>query len=262
MKALPLLAVVLQILLVAAAAADSQTNKDTQGRNPPRQPPQGFLYGLGISFNDEIYKGFSSDTNVIPIIGYMGERWQIFGPFISYHFYKTKKLTLSLKASPRFDDFDEDDSEFFRGMEDRKLSMDGGVGLSLEEGAWTFALSAAHDLLDRSDGYEVDAGINHKLRFGPVFFDTGLHIKYQDSDMVDYYYGVRTNEATPERPFYKGEKAINPSISFGVSTPILLGGMTRLNFEYTWFDNAITDSPLTEDDASLGILMSYSRFFK
>jgi len=39
------------------------------------------------------------------------------------------------------------------------------------------------------------------------------------------------------------------------------GGLTRISVENTWFDSAISDSPLTDADSSLGIYIAFSKFF-
>ena len=54
---------------------------------------------------------------------------------------------------------------------------------------------------------------------------------------------------------------MNKSLGLSIATPILLGGYTRLNIEYTWYDKNITNSPLVEKETSLSLLLIFTKNF-
>jgi outer membrane protein len=117
------------------------------------------------------------------------------------------------------------------------------------------------DVLGRSNGFEAKANIARVFRKGPLFFEPSLSLSYLDNKHVNYYYGVKADETNPLTYTYTGDSALNTSLGFSVSTPILLGGFTQLALNYTWYDSAITNSPLVEDDTNLNIRLLFSKFF-
>ncbi len=223
--------------------------------------PQGLTYGIGLAVKREIYKGYDQRFIPLPLVGYRGEKLSIVGPFISYQVYQNSNWRLSALISPRFEGFDESDSDYFKGMEDREFSMDAGLAINYKRESWTFSSRFRADALSRSNGIETNFKIGKQYRYGPVAIEPNIELTYLDDNNVDYYYGVRASEATAERAFYQAESALNKSLGLTISSP-LWGGFIRGNINNTWYDTSITDSPLTERDTSLGIMISYSSFFK
>ena len=142
-----------------------------------------------------------------------------------------------------------------------KISMDLGLGYEHARNDWKFELSSLHDVLDRSNGTEVSAGLSRVFRRGQLYIEPSIGFSYLDSRHVDYYYGVRASEATSFRPRFEGDDAVNANLGIAVTTPAFFNGLTRFGFKHTWFDSDISDSPLTDEDASLSFFFAYSRFF-
>lgn len=223
--------------------------------------PQGFTYGVGLAIKREIYKGYEQRVVPLPLIGYQGENLSVYGPFISYKLYQQKQFKVSALVAPRFEGFDESDSSYFKGMQERKFSMDAGLGIDYKPQGWHLSAKLRADVLSRSNGYEANVKVAKSYRYGPVSFGPNIGLTYLDSNNVDYYYGVRASEATSERTFYQGSSALNKSLGFAVSSPFY-GGFLRAAVNNTWYHNSITDSPLTERETSLGFMLTYSRFFQ
>jgi outer membrane protein len=221
----------------------------------------GFIYGLGLSTSKEIYKGYNRRNIILPIIGYRGEKLNVYGPFVSYNVAKVADLDVLVQVSPRFQGFDEDDSYIFSGMVDRKISMDAGIGLKYQKNNWKIGLSSMFDVLNRSNGMELTSTIAHTFRFGPVFVEPSVVFSYLDSKHVDYYYGVGQDETNANRIEYIGQSGMNSGLGLSISTPILLGGFTQFSLQHTWFSSEITDSPLVEKHSNLSIRLLYSRKF-
>ena len=221
----------------------------------------GFLYGFGLSTNKEIYKDYDRRNLLLPIIGYKGEKFNVYGPFVSYEVEKISGIKILVQAAPRFQGFDDDDSYIFDGMADRKFSMDAGIGLHYKKDDWKITFSSMFDVLARSNGMELTSSIGNIFRFGPIFIEPKITFSYLDSNHVDYYYGVGIDEINVNRTAYVGQSALNTSIGLSISTPIFLGGYTQININHTWFDSVITDSPLVEDHSTLIIRILYTRKF-
>mgnify|MGYP001551120900 CR=1 FL=1 len=234
---------------------------DSRGEARERIEPEGFLYGIGLAVDREIYKDYERRVILLPVLGYRGEKLTVFGPFVRYEVLKSGAVEFSIQASPRFDGFDESDSDTFEGMDERKFSMDLGFGFEYARDDLKFELSSLHDVLGRSNGTELSAGISKVFRSGSLFIEPGIGFSYLDSRHVDYYYGVSASEVTSFRPGFEGDDAVNTNITFAVTTPALFNGLTRFGFEHTWYDPDISDSPLTDEDTSLSFFFAYSRFF-
>jgi outer membrane protein len=236
-------------------------SQDTIAAGKEREKTEGFLYGLGINVNKEIYKGYNTRTMPLPLVGYKGENLSVFGPFISYKLKDVNDFQVSAKLSPRFQGFDESDSTIFTGMQRRKSSLDAGMSVDYQNNDWKIGLTSMFDILNRSNGFEIKSSFGHIFRYGPVFFEPSISFSYLDKNHVDYYYGVSNNEVNQNRIAYIGDSALNKNLGLSIATPILFGGFTRLSIEYTWFDKNITDSPLVEDDTSVNLLLLFTKNF-
>lgn len=242
-------------------APSQKESTDERGDNRAQLEPKGFLYGFGLGVSGEIYQGYDRRVIPLPIIGYRGDDFEVLGPFVSYNAYSVNDFDFKLKLAPRFQGYDEGDSDIFAGMEERDFSMDAGLGLGYERDNWKVDLSAMFDVLSKSKGQEISLQVGKVLRYGPVFFEPNVQVSFLDDKHVDYYYGVASNEANESRNAFQGKSATNYSLGFSVSTPILFDGFTMLAIDYTWYDDAITDSPLVDQDTNLNLRILYSSFF-
>tara|TARA_B110000908_G_scaffold171452_1_gene234262 strand:- start:1891 stop:2655 length:765 start_codon:yes stop_codon:yes gene_type:complete len=234
---------------------------ENRGEARERIEPKGFLYGLGIAINQEIYKGYNYSVIPLPVIGYRGDNFRVIGPFVSYDVYQLSDFEITLQASPRFQSFDQSDSYIFENMDERKFSMDAGLGLSYEKDDWKIGVSAMFDVLNRSNGYEAKANISRVFRQGPLFFEPSLSINYLNTNHVDYYYGVNVNEINQYTAPYEGKSAVNTTLGFSIATPIFLKGFTRLSIDYTWYGDTISNSPLIEDHTNISARFLFSKYF-
>lgn len=248
------------IILASCCSAALLLSTAAQAQQSQQQPPQGFLYGVGIGVNQEIYRGYKRRTIPLPLVGYRGEKLSVYGPFVSYQLLQQGNVSVSAKLAPRFAGFDESDSSVFAGMAKRKSSLDGGIGVQLRQQNWLVEAETLVDLLGNSKGQESKLAVGYSWRFGPVQLEPKVGISYSDSKLVDYYYGVRLNEATATRMAYRASSAFNYNAGFSLSNP-LFGGITRLGIEHHWYDSSISDSPLTDRDTGLSAFLSWSKFF-
>ncbi len=240
------------LLLSSAAFAQQPQNA---------QQPQGWMWGFGVAASQDVYTDFDNRIVPIPIIGYTGEKLRVYGPFVGYQLFQQDGFTLDAQLVPVFAGYEEDDSAVFTGMEDRDFSYAAGIGLNYNTGGWVYSLSTNADILGKFDGYQASARIGKQFRIDQYMIEPSIGVNYQDSNYVDYYYGVRPEEATAFRSAYNGDGALNTEIRIAVSTRQFFKGMTRLELGATFFDDSISDSPLTDDDTSLNAMLVYTRFF-
>jgi outer membrane protein len=105
-----------------------------------------------------------------------------------------------------------------------------------------------HDILGVSDGSGATISISHRFPISEKFsLSPFLGTEWQSKRLVNYYYGVRPEEATASRPEYHGRDSIN--LYAGVF------GAYRLTSTWTAFgsvslkrlDDGIADSPIVLD---------------
>lgn len=225
------------------------------------QQPQGWMWGFGVSASQDVYAGFGNRIVPIPIIGYAGEKLRVYGPFVSYQMFQREGFTIDAQLVPVFAGYEESDSFIFEGMEDRDFSFAAGISATYNTQSWTYSLSTNADMLGKYDGFQATARIGKQFRVNGFLIEPSVGLSFQDSNYVDYYYGVRPEEATVLRGLYEGSSATNTELRVAVSTGKFLGGMTRVDVGATFFDSSISDSPLTDDDTALSATLIYSRMF-
>ena len=251
--------VIVQLWLGAALVATVAASE--QGENRARLEPTGLFYGGALGIRREVYADYDRRVVPLPVIGYRGEKLLVFGPFVSYEVARAGATGFDLRLSPRFQGFDDSDSDIFDGMEEREFSMDAGFGLTWARDDWKLELAGLYDALDRSNGREFSANLGRAYRAGSLLIEPAIGVSYLDRRHVDYYYGVDQDEATASRPAYRGDSALNTTLELTLVTPAYFGGLTRFGIENTWYDSAIDDSPLTDTDSSLSVYIAFSKFF-
>jgi len=166
---------------------------------------------------------------------------------------------------PRLSGYDEDDSSLLDGMDDRDWSIDGGIGINWFTGVGLFALTCVTDLFGRHDGQELDFSYTILFERAGFTFIPSAGVRYKSDNLVDYYYGVESDESRFDtritRPAYEGNDAVDPYLRLVVRRKIterwsLLGAL-----QYEWLDSEISDSPIVDDSyetsCMLGVLYSW-----
>lgn len=245
-------------LLLAANISFSQDNPAEVSQRPAF--PQGFIYGAGVASQQQIYKGFDQRTIAIPLLGYVGEKWNVFGPFISYSLVKEENWNFDLNLSPRFNGFDEDDSDFFQGMDKRKDSLDAGFTAKYKKNQWSYQFEALTDVLSNSKGTDLEFNVSRKFKANFFTIEPAVSLNQFDGNLTDYYYGVRQDEVLESRSFYEAKSTLNKSLKLSISHPIPIG-LVRLDIDNTWFGSGIADSPLVDDDKAFGARLFFIGFF-
>lgn len=247
------------LLLLLTNITYADENKASE---PQSKPPefQGFIWGAGIAYQQQIYKGFDQRTIAIPLLGYVGEKLNVFGPFVSYTLFDNNSWGFDVNLSPRFTGYEEDDSDFFGGMDERKDSLDAGFSLKYNPSTWSFQFKALTDVLSKSDGSELEISMAKKYRKNSFTIEPSVSINYLDKNMIDYYYGVRQEESLATRSFYEGSASQTQSLKLSISTPLPVG-LIRMDLNSTWYGSGITESPLVDSDQSFGARIFFITLF-
>lgn len=177
--------------------------------------------GLGVNLKQKAYSGMGTSTTVIPLLSYENRWVRVAGPVLDLKLPAQGPLVMALRARYAFEDgYEPDDAPVLNGMAERKSSVWLGAhvlwrGSLADLGAEWLADASGH-----SKGQRLRLSAERTWRMGSVGMTPRLAVQWNDRKTVDYYYGVRANEALPGRPAY----------SAGAATHVELG----LRSTYTW----------------------------
>ncbi|MCL5281869.1 MAG: MipA/OmpV family protein, partial [Planctomycetes bacterium] len=78
-------------------------------------------------------------------------------------------------------------------------------------------------------------------------------VRWKSEKLVDYYYGVRPNEARPERPAYEGKQAFDPFLRLVIRHGLTKHWSLFTDAQYEWLAREIADSPIVSKDHQLSL---------
>jgi outer membrane protein len=219
-------------------------------------------FGIGlavISQNAGYVTG--AESNVVPALIINYGNFSLLGPEARYNLYQSGDVKIELTGSLRLDSYTAEDDDFFIGMEDRKLTIDLGFNLEYDLGPVDVAFSMAADALGRHEGHQASLTFGHNFNFESARLTPFIGVEYQSDNLVDYYYGVRQDEATINRAFYQADAATQAVI--GLRGMWWSGPHHRVVFRlaYNGLDDSIKDSPLVDGNHSYEFIMGYAYVF-
>lgn len=210
--------------------------------------------GIGFTQSQSPYRSVTSNPNVIPAyINYEGDKGYFRGVEGGVHLFsigeRGKKLTISALAAFRLEGYKSSDSYYLQGMKKREWSIDMGARTSFQLGYNRFTARMVGDTLGRHKGYSAGVGyariipITKKLMLIP-----SSHVTWQNSKLLDYYYGVKNNEVTQNREAYEAKSGVQLRASFLANYAINPNTSLMLVATARRLPNSVTDSPLVARD--------------
>jgi outer membrane protein len=212
-----------------------------------------FHVGGGGFVQTSPYAGVDTRVYPAPVVAYEGKRLYVRSAIVGYRLISENGLMIGPLVQPRIEGFQEDDSPFLSGMRDRNWSVDGGVNIEAATPIGLLGVSVVSDLLGRNRGQEVE------FRYLIMFPVLGFHlipsggVKWKSEKLVDYYYGVRPNEARPDRPAYEGEQAFDPFLRLVIRRKLTKHWSLFSDAHYEWLASEITNSPIVSKDHQLSL---------
>jgi outer membrane protein len=156
-------------------------------------------------------------------------------------------------VEPRVQGYSADDSRFLRGMHSRHWSIDGGVNIEAITRIGVLGMTIASDLLGRNRGQEVEFRYLIMLpAFGFHFIPSG-GVRWKSANLVDYYYGVKPDEARPGRPAFEGEQAFDPFLRLVVRRKLTKHWSLFSDARFEWLASEITDSPIVDKNYEMSV---------
>ena len=209
------------------------------------------------------YRGTDDiDLKVIPALSYTGERLQIYGPRIQYGFGTTGTLKFAGILNYRFGAYEEDDSTYLSGMEDREDTLMGGLSIQKTfPSQFRLSLNYSHDLFDRIGGGLASTSLSKGIRWRDYRLRPLLGLNWMSKNLSQHDYAVPETQASETRLAYDLDDTLNPFIGFNFIHEFGNNYLFLLNARLEFLDSAITDSPLINDDYHLNLFSTLNYQF-
>jgi len=223
------------------------------------------MLGLGVATITRPYVGVDAETIPTPIIFWKYENFIVEGTKVGYIIAQGDHGgSLDVFIAPRFMGYESDDDPFLNGMRDRDYSLDAGFQVKVNcpyvDDAY-FGLSLSTDILSKHDGQEISLFAAKKFRHKYYMIKPKFGLRWQSSNMIDYYYGVEGLEARTGRTAYGADATVNCffSVDFGVGLSESLRLIGQCGIEA--LGNEIQDSPLVDENYILSFVLGIAKEF-
>lgn len=245
------------VLLLLAGGCLSSVYADTPAAsdpNTPQAPERSAELGFGIAYRSPIYRGVDADYLPIPLVFYKKGAFFVRGTQVGYQFYRNGGLTLEALGEWVWRGYDDDDSRHLRGMDDRDPTILGGAAASYYDGWGVTRVDVATDLLGKSNGQELTFSYGKQFVQDKWTLTPLAGVRWESSDMADYYFGVDADEVTPTRPQYSAGESWTPFVSLATRCRINEKWSSMIMVRYDWLDDEISDSPIVNKDYQIKLI--------
>jgi len=239
----------------AAATSDPMT-----GVLAPGDAGMGFAVRLAPS----PYRGETRNSDLVPLISYDSR----------YFYLESYRAGLKLErdgwrselfVARRFEGFASNlTPESMTGMEKRAIGSDVGVAV---QRAWGDGAAYAELRTDGSGssegselrlGYRYEGWWNGRFRWRPY-----ATLYFRDAKLNDYYYGVRPEEATAERPAYTPGAGVNAELGVQATYRLtehwqLLGGVSVMQIASGIRGSPVVDTRSIVPTATVGLVYGFT----
>lgn len=246
----------LQLCAGALALALFATAAHADG---PSQEGQAATWSLGLGVGSETspYRGVDTETKVLPVLAFENAHVRLFGPTLDVKLPSTGAVSWALRARYSDQGYKASDAAELAGMTERK----GGLWLGARadwhlpwgrlSGEWL------GDANDRSGGQQFKLEASQRFSIGSVSIKPHIALAWQDSAMVDYYYGVRQQESRAGRTAYTGKSTVNTEIGLQLNVPLAPGHSAMMGLTHTVLGSGIKDSPLVDRSGVSAVRAAY-----
>ncbi|MGO1461074.1 MAG: MipA/OmpV family protein [Marinobacter sp.] len=206
-------------------------------------------------------QGAGNTVDLLPLYLYEGEWLFAHGTSAGVHVVKNDWLKVDVLAKYRFNRLEPEANDYFDGMRDRNQTVDGGLSFTIDGDWGAFSTTWVNDILGHHNGYEWDFTYKYAWESGRWFVSPFISYVYQDQDLTNYYYGVRANEALPNRPFYQPGSASFWRGGVNASYQVTSRLMVFSNIASQHVDSGIFNSPLVSDSQQSAASLGFAYFF-
>jgi outer membrane protein len=223
--------------------------------------------GPGVVVLVKPYEGVHPTVYPYPVTLFIYDRFYIAIDTAGYRLLANQRGTpepgqtywyLDAIAKWRSDGYDADDSDELAGMHNRHKTIDVGGEFGISGDWGKLYTSILTDALGQHDGQEFR--VTYAKPFDKAFDVNNLRISPSvgfallSSNLADYYYGVRNDEARAGRPAYSPGASVNWFLGLDANYRLNDDWTLLTSITYYWLDSDIHSSPIVNKDYAISIL--------
>lgn len=218
--------------------------------------------GAGVIWSQQAYG--TSTTSPVPIIDFDSTYFRVQGDTadVKLPWISSETLSLSLRSRYMFGEgYKPEDADILNGMDRRRAALWTGPAIEWNTPLVDLSVEGMFDVSGDSEGSRIRVAASHTFFLSGIGLTPRVGATWLDSNTVDYYYGVRPEEATATRAAYEGSSTIN--FEAGISAFIALRENHHLMIDasVTRVGDGIADSPITVDNTLASFMLGYAYKF-
>ncbi len=140
-------------------------------------------------------------------------------------------------------------------LHDRDMAGLAGFEYIVDSEYVSLGLQVLKDVTSVHDGLQVRLGLSTAFEHERSAYAFSLGAEWKDSDTLDYYYGIRASEVEDQRFVYTVESELSYYLKFDWRYRLSKHWELRSIFHHRQFGEAITNSPLVNDDSTTAIFI-------
>jgi outer membrane scaffolding protein for murein synthesis (MipA/OmpV family) len=246
------------IAMAASMSAQSQPAEVIADTSKTGPPGSSWGVGLAVGYERELYKDFDNKVKALPLLTYENEWVSLFGPRLDAKLPTPRDdLSLRLRLAYRGDGYEADDSPVLTGMAERKGGLWAGAAIAWDLAFLQLSAEWAADVSSHSKGQRLKLQAEHDIQLGKLKLTPRLGFERLDAKTVDYYYGVRSDEARVDRPAYRGQASWNVEAGARLGYAFTGEQSLFLDLSARRYDRHVRDSPLVDRSHTEAIRAGY-----
>ena len=212
--------------------------------------------GAGPYIQSQPYRGADPKVVPSPVIFFDNRLFYVRWARVGMYFYGGENWGASVTAQPRPFGYRAKDSPALAGMAERQNSWEAGFAVAGRNDVGFAELTYFHDILDRSTGSLARLELGTSIASGRWLHVPSILVLWFSDSFNDYYYGVRPEESTAQRPAYSAEAGINFALQEFVMVPLSKDWFVSAEVRADYLASTITSSPIVDDRWMLSGMVS------
>ncbi|WP_168708531.1 MipA/OmpV family protein [Hydrogenophaga sp. PAMC20947] len=234
----------------------------TWAQERPAEPPaSSWSAGAFASTETSPYRGADDTRRWLPLVAFENAYVRWAGPMLDIKLPSTGAVSFALRARYTDAGYKASDSVSLAGMVERKSSIWLGAKAEWQHDFGQLSAEWLADAANHSGGQQIKLTAEKPMGFGRLRLAPRVALLWQDSDQVDYYFGVRSSEARTGRSAYAGQSTVNTELGLRAFYGLDRQQSLFMDLHATALGAAIKDSPLVDRSWVSGLRLGYAYRF-
>ena len=225
--------------------------------------PGGAGLGFATRMENSPYRNGGTRNDLVPLYLYEGKHIYLHSYRVGLKLYNGDNNRFDVFLAHRFEGFPYDRTpSSLAGMTERGPGADFGMSYQ-RSGSWGAAYAEYfHDVSGASEGNELRLGYNYEWKSEHWRLRPHFMLAARDAKLNDYYYGVRSSEATAIRPAYQPGSGVNGQVGLYGAYSLTERWRLLAGVAATRWSKGVRNSPIVDDriqfSRMLGLMYDFS----